>query len=96
MKRTQIRAQHDRPGACPHCGYLFECASGVGHDDAPSPGAITVCIHCAGIAIFGEGLAMRKPTLAELTALEGTEAGRHIDRLRSAIRASRPPRTGLL
>ena len=65
---------------CPTCGNAIECATALDDSDAvPSPGDCTVCLECAEVLIFTEGLGLRRSTLAERSALgpelERTVAG---------------------
>jgi hypothetical protein len=50
------KAHHTTPATCPWCAAVLDAASGLDHDRAPSVGALTVCINCGGVGVFGLGL----------------------------------------
>jgi hypothetical protein len=58
-KRLKVLPSVDRaPYACLACGYVFDCASGVGVEPFPEPreGSLSLCIHCGHVAAFnGQG-----------------------------------------
>jgi hypothetical protein len=51
---------------CPYCGHKLNAAGLPSGDAAPAPGDYSVCIACAGVLIFGDDLALRKPEPGEL------------------------------
>ena len=55
---------------CPYCGQ--ECIATAGQA-APTAGDVTICIECAGICVFDEALALRKPNDAETADFAGDE-----------------------
>jgi len=50
---------------CPHCGHELNASTHVNGADAPGPGMVSVCIYCAGVSVFGDGLELRPPTWLE-------------------------------
>lgn len=50
---------------CLKCGYRFDAAAGVEHDDEPWAGAFTVCMSCGHVMVFTKKLTVRAPTRAE-------------------------------
>lgn len=68
---------------CPDCGLEQDSALGeTGH--APSKGDVSICIKCAGISVFGDGMVRRPPTEEEILEMPLDE----ISRYQRAIRAS--------
>ena len=59
------------PSPCLHCGALTDTAFSVGGDNAPSPGAITLCIECGHIMAFADDLTLRNLTSEEIHAVAG-------------------------
>jgi hypothetical protein len=55
---------------CPYCDYEFELATGVGHDQPPSSGDMSICIRCGSLGLFTVSdtgvLGVRKPSKDEL------------------------------
>lgn len=49
---------------CPHCGKQVDRATGIGAH-VPQPGAVSVCVSCAGISVIGDDMQLRLPTDAE-------------------------------
>lgn len=59
---------HDRRmplSSCVECGKELDGASALGPDASPSPGDVTLCIHCGSASIFTEELLLRRPTAEE-------------------------------
>lgn len=55
---------------CPVCSAQLDGWTAAGHDSAPEPGCITVCIYCATVLRFGDGLlVLEQATDDELAAL---------------------------
>lgn len=88
------------PETCDACGYLLDAATGVGNDDSPEEGNVSVCLKCGAIRIFAENaegaLTRRKPTVDEELELMADEdlqalATEHVRRL-AAIQQVDPPR----
>lgn len=43
------------PRLCPHCGVLVDDATPIdGPHRHPVPGAVSVCLYCAGLSIYTE------------------------------------------
>jgi hypothetical protein len=56
---------------CWHCDRPLDAATPAGEDEgAPQPGAVSLCLYCGAVAIFGEELALRSPTKEELEDME--------------------------
>lgn len=51
MKTTSTAA-----GTCPRCGYKFDHATGVAHDNLPKPGDFSLCLRCGQVLRFEAGL----------------------------------------
>lgn len=57
--------------ACPTCGYLVDATSFVGEDGTddhvpPMDGNVSICLACASISIFTDGVTrLRLPTVEE-------------------------------
>lgn len=58
---------------CPWCGKKNEVNRGVGHDEPPKPGDVSICFECTQPGIYeamdGAEVTMRKPSGQELDAL---------------------------
>jgi hypothetical protein len=56
---------------CWHCDRMLDAAHGIleSEGEKASPGAISLCLYCGAIAIFGPDLEMRRPTRSELDVL---------------------------
>ena len=52
---------------CPYCEYPVDGATSAtrGDDVMPKVGDYSICIECAALSIFGEGLQLRKMTTEE-------------------------------
>lgn len=53
---------------CPHCGVLLSGTTDKS-GKAPTPGAYSACVQCAGISMFTEGLGLRAVTDDEMAAM---------------------------
>ena len=62
-----LRTSRVRRNTCPYCG--FETDAAVGTATSPALGDHSICLECAEPAIFGIGLALRKPTKNEARRL---------------------------
>lgn len=78
-----------QPSACTACGTLLDACDGPG---TPSEGDYTVCVYCASINVFDDGLKLRAPTQEEITQIQADERYPYI---REAINAVRKRRTSL-
>lgn len=58
--------------ACPHCGRALEASLSCPENSqaVPTPGALSVCIGCAGLAVFTDVLGLRPLTYAEFSELD--------------------------
>ena len=54
------------PTPCPQCGAVNDTADGVEHEEAPTPGDISVCMYCAAVTVFTNDLKLRTPTSEEM------------------------------
>lgn len=46
---------------------MLDAATGVDdHEARPEPGAVSLCIYCGAVGVFGRDLALRAPTEREL------------------------------
>ena len=41
---------------CPKCGHTLDACTGIGHENSPSPGDLTLCIKCAAYLQFDDDL----------------------------------------
>lgn len=62
--------QEREPYHCPQCGAKHWLASAVHTPErwAPKPGDLSVCIRCAAVLVFEDGMYLRGATLAERVA----------------------------
>lgn len=76
---------------CPYCGERFDAASSVRQGTPPKPGHLAICLHCAQVLQFTDGLALGKLSAAAWNglALETKTSVRLIQRaVRSVDRRS--------
>lgn len=57
-----ITATETPESTCCECGHKVNMASGEG---TPSPGDFSLCIECASLNVFSDGITFRQPTLDE-------------------------------
>lgn len=69
MKKLGSTIRH-KPSPCLACGKLLDASNAVGDDEPPEPGSITICM-CGHIMAYGDDLAMRALTDAEMHAVAG-------------------------
>ncbi len=55
--------------ACPACRSTLDGATGVGHDEKPTAGDVTVCAYCFVVLEFTESLQLRELSTDELQQL---------------------------
>jgi hypothetical protein len=57
---------------CWHCDRPLDAASGFGDTEGltPEPGAISLCMYCGAVAVFGPDLQLEKPSEELLDGLE--------------------------
>ncbi len=60
------------PSPCGHCGKELDGASSSDGVTA-KPGDITVCIYCAGVNMFGDGMSLRAMTDDEVATHEACD-----------------------
>jgi len=51
---------------CPSCGTQLDAATHPTEDVSPSPGDVTICLHCQEILRFDATLALVRPDRAEI------------------------------
>jgi hypothetical protein len=56
-KTRRLRTDH-----CTRCGKEIDAATAYGNNARPSPGAVSICIGCNHIMVFGDDLRLRDPT----------------------------------
>jgi hypothetical protein len=54
MTSTRLPADY-----CPCCFRHLDAASGIDHDDTPTPSDVTVCMYCAAYLEFDENLRLK-------------------------------------
>lgn len=86
MNRNRPTSEHERPTPCPHCGYLTEASTAVGHSNKPRPGSVTVCFKCGGVSEFTETMALVPFDVSKLDP----EAAALVKRARSLIGGRKP------
>lgn len=45
--------------SCPVCREVLDAATGLGHGNAPAPGAVTLCAGCGSALLLGEDLSLQ-------------------------------------
>lgn len=50
---------------CLICGYKLDAATGLGHDEGPRPGSITICFRCGAVMKLDDELKARAMTEKE-------------------------------
>ena len=61
------------PTACPACGHRITAASHIDGNMTPKPGDLTVCLYCATLLVFADGLSLRNLTDAEMIEAAGNK-----------------------
>jgi hypothetical protein len=56
---------------CPSCGKVFDVATDVTSDEGPSPGDISICLHCGHLMAFNDDLTVRELTSDEMHEVAG-------------------------
>jgi hypothetical protein len=56
---------------CLNCLEPLDAATGILHDHAPTPGAITICFRCGHIMAFDDDLSFRQLTDQEMHDVAG-------------------------
>lgn len=62
---------HIQPAACLNCKAVNNGATCIGHDVAPQPGNIVICIECGHIMAYDNNMQMRKLTDKEMIDIAG-------------------------
>lgn len=78
-------SEDDRLGfdtACPYCGKHIDAAMPLDGEGRPEKGSFSVCADCGEVAVFGEGLQLRKRTEDEPLP---PELERHIRAVRAVV-----------
>ena len=55
---------------CVECGYKSDMASGVVNGAIPKTGDLNLCMMCAHVSVFKEGLVLREPTEEEKAKID--------------------------
>ena len=75
---------------CLGCGGLIDAAAAPMDDNAiPSPGDVTICIHCGYLMAFADDLSYRGLTEKEMDELDLLEISR-IQRARKTVMDKKP------
>ena len=53
---------------CPYCFHRLDSATSFDTEESPQPGDFTVCISCANILRYGEGMSLHASSLMEIPA----------------------------
>lgn len=75
---------------CPFCFTPMEVSRGFNTDQAPEPGNVSLCWHCAEFAVFvneGDGLALRTPYPEELEIIASSPDAAEARAVRRKVRA---------
>lgn len=56
---------------CVNCGEAINAASGIGNDDTPEPGNITICSECGHLMAFADDLSLRELNDKEMLEVAG-------------------------
>ena len=67
------------------CGYRMDAASDARGDASPVPGDVSLCLKCAKVWLFDEGLLQREPSESELADILSSDVGRIVFELQSFI-----------
>lgn len=54
---------------CRACGTRNDAITAVRDGKVPTPGAISICFHCASVAVLTEDMTLREPTTEEMEEL---------------------------
>ena len=77
---------------CPVCGHKLDASTRVEADGhKPKPGSISVCIECAAVLTFDEGMHLRLMTAEEVRTLPD-ETFREVARYQAAVIKQRETR----
>ncbi len=68
---------------CSNCGEIMDAATSLRHNEAPEPGAITICLFCAALYQFNPAMGLVR--LKQLPADADDTTRRMVDRARSLI-----------
>ena len=89
-----VRQVNEEAVPCPHCGYMTAAQMGIVMKGTPPrhcrPGDVSICINCAGLAIFTASMRQRKMTYREELGLD-SEMKNLLAIARAQVRAL-PPR----
>jgi hypothetical protein len=66
----KFKAHRMLEATCPHCGSLFDTATGMTRNHSLKPGDVTICIECASWMVFTDELGLRPFTAQEIAALD--------------------------
>jgi hypothetical protein len=68
----------DVPVVCPHCGKELDAAGGAG-DHRPTPGALNICVYCAGLSQFTDALGLAALSDEDVARLDEETRGGLLD-----------------
>jgi hypothetical protein len=51
---------------CWHCDRMLDAAAEITGTAEPTPGAVSLCLYCGAVGIFGPDLVLQRPTAEEL------------------------------
>jgi len=71
---------------CLDCGAPNDSAAAVGCEAKPQPGDITICLRCGHLMAFGDDLALRQLTDAEVIEIAGDERIIAVQKLRGMVK----------
>jgi hypothetical protein len=72
--------------ACLSCGKVFDMATDMTSDDAPSSsGDVTICLYCGHLMAFNDDLTVRELTPQEMHAVAGDPRVLAIQRARKEV-----------
>jgi hypothetical protein len=57
------------PCNCPHCDHRIDAATGIDDDKPPRVGDFSICINCATVLVFREGMRPAKASVEDLGGL---------------------------
>ena len=67
--KTELEDYQVPKSICPYCGYVTDGALEAQPGTKPTPGAISLCMACSGLALFSDTMTLRLPTRAEIIAI---------------------------
>jgi hypothetical protein len=69
-----LEHDYDVPKAmCWHCDRLLDAAASMDDGPKPEPGAVSLCLYCGAVGVFGPDLMLSAPDKALLDELWGED-----------------------